>query len=109
MLKEKRQQKIKTLINSRNIGSQSDLTALLSKAGFAVNQSSVSRDLDELGVIKTQGFYALPKKASTAQSFGLVSLETAGESLVVGLLGRQPARGLGEGGREGGHRARVPI
>lgn len=83
MLKEKRQQKIKTLINSRNIGSQTDLTALLSKAGFSVNQSSVSRDLDEIGVIKTNGFYALPQKSAGTQIFNLLSIETAGETIIV--------------------------
>ncbi len=83
MLKEKRQQKIRNLIQSRDIASQSNLTALLSKAGFTVNQSSVSRDLDDLGVIKSKGFYALPQKPREAQNLGLSSLETAGESLVV--------------------------
>ncbi len=83
MLKERRQRKIRELVESGNISSQSDLTALLSKAGFTVNQSSVSRDLDEIGVIKSHGFYALPKADRGLQNFGLSSLETAGENLIV--------------------------
>lgn len=83
MLKEKRQQKIRSLIRAKNIGSQNELTRLLSAAGFVVNQSSVSRDLDELNVVKAGRFYALPEARKNTPRFGLSSLETAGESLIV--------------------------
>ena len=39
---------------------QSDLAQLLRRDGFAVTQSSVSRDLRELGVLKAAGRYLLP-------------------------------------------------
>lgn len=39
---------------------QSDLTQMLRREGFAVTQSSVSRDLAELGVLKAAGRYLLP-------------------------------------------------
>jgi transcriptional regulator of arginine metabolism len=39
---------------------QSDLAQLLRRDGFAVTQSSVSRDLRELGVLKASGRYLLP-------------------------------------------------
>jgi len=39
---------------------QSDLTGLLRRDGFAATQSSVSRDLRELGVLKAGGRYMLP-------------------------------------------------
>lgn len=83
MLKEKRQQTIRNLIRAKNIGSQSELADILSKDGFYVTQSSVSRDLDELGIVKVNGFYALPKASNETRKFGLLSLETAGEILVV--------------------------
>jgi transcriptional regulator of arginine metabolism len=83
MLKEKRQQTIRNLIRAKNIGSQNELTEILSKDGFYVTQSSVSRDLDELGIVKVNGFYALPKVSSDIRKYGLLSLETAGEALVV--------------------------
>jgi transcriptional regulator of arginine metabolism len=83
MLKEKRQQTIRNLIRAKNISSQNELTEVLSKDGFYVTQSSVSRDLDELGIIKVNGFYALPKVSNDIRKFGLLSLETAGEALVV--------------------------
>jgi len=39
---------------------QSDLAQLLRRDGFTVTQSSVSRDLHELGVLKASGRYLLP-------------------------------------------------
>lgn len=82
MRKEKRQQKIRDLILDNNIGTQEELNDLLSKAKFSVTQSSVSRDLDELGIIKFNGFYAVPQMEEN-NNFGLQTLEVAGESLVV--------------------------
>jgi transcriptional regulator of arginine metabolism len=82
MYKEKRQETILNLIRAKNIGKQEELTEYLSKAGFAVTQSSVSRDLVELGIIKANGFYALPR-VENKKNFGLISLETAGENLIV--------------------------
>jgi len=83
MLKERRQQTIRDLIKANNIASQNELAGLLSATGFSVNQSSVSRDLDELRVIKANGFYALPEVLKGNQKFGLLSLNTAGEILIV--------------------------
>lgn len=83
MLKEQRQQTILDLIRAKNIARQEELTNLLEKTGFAVTQSSVSRDLDELGIVKINGFYSLPHKSTGARNFGLLGLETAGEILIV--------------------------
>lgn len=83
MQKEQRQTAILKLISSKQIGTQDELAEWLVRKGFAVTQSSVSRDLLELGIIKSNGFYALPQKPKTALVFGLVSLEIAGENLVV--------------------------
>ena len=83
MTKEKRQQKILDLIRTRNIGSQNELAELLSKARFTVTQSSISRDLEQLGIIKVNNFYALPQAPDGTQKFGLLRLEKAGENLIV--------------------------
>jgi transcriptional regulator of arginine metabolism len=83
MHKTKRQQKILSLIRARRIGTQQELTAMLDRAGFAATQSSVSRDLEELGVVKHNGHYTLPRATDGAASRGLLGLETAGECLVV--------------------------
>ncbi len=77
MIKEKRQQTICNFIQSQNIGTQDELAGLLLNAGFSVTQSSVSRDLDELGIVKANGFYAIPQQ-ETNENFGLQTLETAG-------------------------------
>jgi transcriptional regulator of arginine metabolism len=82
MYKEKRQETILNLIRAKNIGKQEELTEHLSKAGFAVTQSSVSRDVVERGIIKANGFYALPR-TENKKNFSLISLETAGENLIV--------------------------
>ena len=80
--KQERQQKILGLIRAKPIGTQEDLRALLENAGVAATQSSVSRDLEELGIVKHRGHYTLPHtNGSTAR--GLVSLDHAGDALVV--------------------------
>ena len=82
MNKRERQQKILSLIRARPIGTQQDLRALLERAGVPATQSSVSRDLEELGVIKQHGHYTLPHTNGTPVR-GLLSLDQAGESLVI--------------------------
>jgi len=81
MPKIKRQQKIKELIQRNRIATQDELSELLTKSGFAATQSSISRDLVELGVSKISGIYALAKNAKPIQ--GLISMENAGANLIV--------------------------
>jgi len=83
MIKERRQEKIRDLIQTSNIVTQGELTELLLKDGFSVTQSSVSRDLEQIGIVKVNGFYALPQITNGVQKFGLLSLDTAGENLIV--------------------------
>ncbi|MBS1795195.1 MAG: arginine repressor [Acidobacteria bacterium] len=83
MQKEQRQSTILKLIAAGQIGRQEELAEQLEKKGFSVTQSSVSRDLLELGIVKVNGAYALPQKSSNGMVFGIRSLEIAGENLVV--------------------------
>jgi transcriptional regulator of arginine metabolism len=84
MNKETRQKKILSLIRARRIATQEELRELLERTGVEATQSSVSRDLLELGVVKHHGVYALPQALATgASSRGLLSLDAAGDSLVV--------------------------
>ena len=83
MHKTKRQQKILSLIRARRIGTQQELSAMLERAGFVATQSSVSRDLEELGVVKHRGYYTLPRAADGASARGLLGLDPAGDCLVV--------------------------
>ena len=82
MNKRERQQKILGLIQARPVGTQEDLRALLEKSGVPATQSSVSRDLEELGVVKHHGHYTLPR-TNGAAARGLLSLDHAGDSLVI--------------------------
>jgi transcriptional regulator of arginine metabolism len=82
MNKRDRQQKILSLIQAKPIGTQEDLRAMLERAGVAATQSSVSRDLEELGIVKQHGHYTLPRANGTSAR-GLLSLDQAGESLVI--------------------------
>ena len=82
MNKRDRQQQILNLIKAKPIGTQEDLRALLERSGVPATQSSVSRDLEELGVVKHHGHYTLPR-TNGAAARGLVSLDQAGESLVI--------------------------
>jgi transcriptional regulator of arginine metabolism len=92
MLKRERQKRILNLIRARPIGTQEALRSHLERAGVSATQSSVSRDLEELGVVKHHGRYALPQ-ANGDSTRGLVSLDVAGEILIVAkcLPGRASA------------------
>ena len=92
MIKRERQKRILNLIRAKRIGTQEELRAELERSGVPSTQSSVSRDLDELGVVKHHGFYALPQANGDAAR-GLVSLDIAGDVLVIAkcLPGRASA------------------
>ncbi len=92
MLKRERQKRILNLIRAKKVGTQDELRAHLERAGVPATQSSVSRDLEELGVVKHHGFYALPH-ANGDSARGLLSLDVAGDVLVIArcLPGRASA------------------
>jgi transcriptional regulator of arginine metabolism len=83
MQKTERQNTILNIIGATRIGRQDELVKLLRKNGFSVTQASVSRDLDELGLVKVDGFYAQPTKKIGEFEYGLVGLETAGPNVIV--------------------------
>jgi len=92
MLKRERQKKLLNLIRAKRISTQDALRAHLEQAGVPATQSSVSRDLEELGVVKHHGSYALPHANGDAAR-GLLSLDVAGDILVIAkcLPGRASA------------------
>jgi transcriptional regulator of arginine metabolism len=82
MRKGLRQQKLLSLIKAKPFATQAELRDSLEQAGVPATQSSLSRDLEELGIVKQHGHYAVPRvTGNTAR--GLLSLDTAGENLVV--------------------------
>ena len=84
MLKHKRQEILSELISTNKIERQDQLASELYRRGIQVTQSSISRDLLDLGVIKTHGYYSLPVRRPDDAGFGILSLEAAGENLIVG-------------------------
>ena len=92
MLKRERQKKLLNLIRAKRIGTQEALRGHLERAGVPATQSSLSRDLEELGVVKHHGAYALPH-ANGDSARGLLSLDVAGDVLVIAkcLPGRASA------------------
>src|SRR5438874_1986865 len=83
MEKERRQQKLLSLIRAKPIGTQGALADHLARVGVAATQSSVSRDLEELGIVKRRGRYVVPQPANGKSARGLLSLDVAGDALVV--------------------------
>jgi transcriptional regulator of arginine metabolism len=82
MNKRERQQKILSVIQAQPVGTQEDLRTLLERAGVPATQSSVSRELEELGNVKQHGHYTLPR-SNGASARGLLSVDQAGDSLVI--------------------------
>ena len=82
MRKSLRQKKLLSLINAKPFATQAELRDSLEAAGVPTTQSSLSRDLEELGIVKHHGHYAVPRVSGPA-THGLLSLDTAGENLVV--------------------------
>ncbi len=85
-----RRQAIVRILRDGHVRRQQDLARLLKTAGFEVTQSSVSRDLRDLGVLKASGGYVLPpdELSRTNDDFAMLAqfvrgLQRAGASLTV--------------------------
>lgn len=83
MQKIERQEKLKHFIETQAISTQEELVSRFRLNGIEVTQASVSRDIDELGIVKIGGKYALPKVKS-GDDLGLESLIPVGDNLIVG-------------------------
>jgi transcriptional regulator of arginine metabolism len=84
MQKSERHNLILDLVSDRPIRRQSELARELRNRGFEVTQASISRDLDELGIVKVNGQYSRVE-LGTADSnlFGVKALDPAGDNLIV--------------------------
>ena len=66
MTKSYRQGQILKLIRSRDISTQEDLAAALKEVGVDATQVTLSRDIREMGLVKTaDGYRALPAQQRT--------------------------------------------
>jgi transcriptional regulator of arginine metabolism len=66
MSKASRQKAIVQLVQQQPIPSQEELQRALAKLGFKVGQATLSRDIHELGLLKTSDGYALASTAPDA-------------------------------------------
>ncbi|CAN5718029.1 arginine repressor [soil metagenome] len=88
--RRKRHLKILELISTRAIHTQEELAEALSATGWDVTQSSVSRDIAALRLVKVDGAYRRPPRGSVAQdpnerriAEGVLSCEPAGDAMIV--------------------------
>jgi len=89
--RRQRHLKILELIATHAIHTQDELADALAREGWAVTQSSVSRDIAALGLVKVGGTYRPPAAARRPRNDpdeqriaeGVLALEPAGDALVV--------------------------
>ena len=89
--RRQRHLKILELVTTLPIGTQEELVAALTEAGWEVTQSSVSRDIKALGLVKVDGRYRRPLITSDVGltpdqqriAEGVLAALPAGDSLVV--------------------------
>jgi transcriptional regulator of arginine metabolism len=62
------------ILRASPVRRQQELVRLLKKAGHDVTQSSISRDLRDLGVLKASGRYVLPSEESARANGNFVTL-----------------------------------
>ena len=98
--KAKRHFAIKEIIQSKSVHNQEELCVDLKKRGFEITQATLSRDLKELGVIRTHSGdrlrYALTAESEERKMKSLIGFEVtsivANETMIVirTLPGRAP-------------------
>lgn len=89
--RRQRHLKILELISTHAIRTQDELADALAREGWEVNQSSVSRDIAALHLVKADGVYQRPAASQRARhdpdeqriAEGVLTCEPAGDALVV--------------------------
>jgi transcriptional regulator of arginine metabolism len=89
--RRKRQLKILELISTRPIHTQEELADALGAEGWSVTQSSVSRDITSLKLVKVEGAYQRPARVGPAPEHpderriadGVLTVDVAGDALIV--------------------------
>jgi transcriptional regulator of arginine metabolism len=89
--RRQRHLKILELISTHAIRTQEDLADALAREGWDVTQSSVSRDIAALHLVKVDGVYQRPARAQRLRvdpdeqriAEGVLTIEPAGDALLV--------------------------
>jgi transcriptional regulator of arginine metabolism len=89
--RRKRHLKILELISTRALHTQEELAEALGQEGWEVTQSSISRDIAALGLVKVSGAYRKPDPQAAASedpderriAEGVIGVDPAGDALIV--------------------------
>ena len=88
--RNERRRAIAGLLREHSIERQSELVSLLRTQGFVATQSSVSRDLKDMGAIKLKKGYSLPEEEPVGNGDSMLEIaefvreiRTAGANLLV--------------------------
>jgi transcriptional regulator of arginine metabolism len=88
--RRKRHLKILELVSTRAIHTQEELAEALATEGWEVTQSSVSRDIASLRLVKVDGAYRRSPRVDVVQDpderrivDGVLTCESAGDALIV--------------------------
>jgi len=93
--KQARQDLMIRLVKEKEIKTQDELKEILKNHGFDTTQSSLSRDIAEVGLVKVNGYYCLQARQTQGVP-SITSLESAGENIIVvkTLVGMAAAVGI---------------
>jgi transcriptional regulator of arginine metabolism len=95
--KKERQAKIVEIVRAKQIVNQAQLLRALRRLGVRATQSSVSRDLAELGVVKVDGVYRQPRiRLGESPLIDLLDMNPAGDSLIIIKTGSGQASMIAE-------------
>lgn len=81
-MNQSKHQHILEIVGSKRIATQQALAAELARRGVAATQSSVSRDIEKLGLTKVKGYYSAPQ-AALDRGGPVTEVDTAGDNLIV--------------------------
>ena len=83
----KRQQRhdiIRDIIREHNVKTQRDLANQLQAAGYECTQATISRDIMDMGLVKSrEGYYVLPEEMRLQRMVSELVEEVAGNMVVV--------------------------
>lgn len=88
--REDRKGAIRALVRAEDIRTQKELVERLQAQGFDCTQATVSRDIAEMGFVKSErGFYALPEDMALKRLVGehALAVEEAGNLVVLKTRG----------------------
>jgi transcriptional regulator of arginine metabolism len=100
-VQDRRRKAMVEMLATQQLRRQVEIGRLLRKQGFKVTQSSVSRDLKALGIVRREGIYRLPEKKGDEASIGKMEqfiqrVRTAGPYMLVIDTSAGTAKAVGE-------------